>query len=103
MPSHFHTFSKAVSLCRDRYHPTKKVIEQVGRQMHKRIFNYNRVMHVTQNNMGLSPGLGVNIKWTWVAGVQEWVSLRKNSGAKCHLMKFEHVSADIEDSLEGFR
>lgn len=46
---------------------------------------------------------GGNIKWTWVAGIWGSVSFHKNSGAKCHLMKSEHVSADIEDSLEGFR
>lgn len=31
------------------------------------------------------------------------VSLHKESGAKCHLIKFEHVPASTEESLEGFR
>lgn len=31
------------------------------------------------------------------------MSLHKESGAKCHLIKFEHVLASTEESLEGFR
>lgn len=34
----------------------KKPVEQIGRQIHEHIFNYKRVMHVTQNNMGHSLG-----------------------------------------------
>lgn len=53
-----HTFSEAISSHQEG------IVDQIGRQMHKHVFNYNRMVHVTQNSvehlLGVtSSGLGL--------------------------------------------